>query len=270
MMRLPRAALVVGALLLPLAAQAQTLAPPAPVADGESLPALQGPIAVRDLLRLPVRTYGDAPPVAVVDDLLIKADGTLDKLVLSDGSFLRMGLDAKRVAFPYSAATIVPGADGRAAFVRINIAKTYGQVVREFLYALISPTDFAVKALIDAPIATSDQPQAGRLMNLWLSPAGELDRADLDIFVGGRSVSWTVHAPFRSLTLERADPEEPTRVSTSLSLAKLRDLPGEGLPPASMPAPAVQPPSSLSPLAPPSGFGTGAPLAPLPSAGGQY
>jgi hypothetical protein len=188
----------------------------------DELPALDGPLAVTDMLGLPVRTYGGAPPVAVVDDLLLKADGTVDKMVLDDGTFLRLGLDGKRVALPYAAASVVPGGDGGPAYLRINIAKAYGQVIKEFLYDLISPSDYAAKAILGGAVAATGAPGAGRVIEMTMTPAGRVTEVALDISTGAGTPAWIVSLPFSDLRLSRPSPKDETRLSTPLTLDRLR------------------------------------------------
>jgi hypothetical protein len=207
----------------PVAAQTpDTEQPPGAEETLDSLPSLDGPMAAQDLLGLPVRTYGGAPPVAVVDDLLITADGVVDKLVLDDGTFLQMGLNGKRVALPYSAAIAVPGPDGLPAYLRINIAKAYGQVIKEFLYDLISPKDYAVKSIVGSPVSTSDAPGAARLTGLTVNQRGQVTQAELDLNPGSTLAAWPVTLPFSDLRVFRPGPKEQTRLSTPLTLDQLR------------------------------------------------
>ncbi|WP_413203793.1 PRC-barrel domain-containing protein [Rhodospirillum sp. A1_3_36] len=196
--------------------------PPGAEDSLDSLPSLDGPMSVQDLLGLPVRTYGGAPPVAVVDDLLITADGMVDKLVLDDGTFLQMGLNGKRVALPYTAAIAVPGPDGRPAYLRINIAKAYGQVIKEFLYELISPKDYAVKSIMGSPVSASDAPGAARLTGLTVTQQGQVTQAELDLNPGSTLTPWPVTLPFSDLKVFRPGPMEQTRLSTPLTLDQLR------------------------------------------------
>ncbi|MCF8481469.1 MAG: PRC-barrel domain-containing protein [Rhodospirillum sp.] len=227
-MRLPFAAplaLPVLAIILAGSATAQTpeaTQPPAVEETLDSLPSLEGPIAAQDLLGLPVRTYGGAPPVAVVDDLLITIDGVVDKLVLDDGTFLRMGLGGKRVALPYDAAIAVPGPDGLPVYLRINIAKAYGQVIKEFLYDLISPKNYAVKAIIGGPVSAVDAPGAARVTGLTVSQGGKVTTVELDLNPGSTATSWPVTLPFSDLRISRPGPKEETRLSTPLTLNQLR------------------------------------------------
>lgn len=192
----------------------------------ETLPSLDGPLAASQLLGLPVRTYGGAPPVAVVDDLLLKADGQVSKLVLDDGTFLKMGVDGKRVALPFAAAITVPGPDGGPAYLRINIAKAYGQVIREFLYDLIAPSDFALKAILGGPLAAADLPAIGQVVELWIRPQdGRAMLAEVELSPGAQTLSWRVRLPIEDLVLRRPGATDETRLSTPLSAQAVRTLP---------------------------------------------
>lgn len=189
---------------------------------------ISGPVNVADLLALPVRTYGTTPPVSVVEDLLIKADGRINRLVLDNGQFLQMGLDGKQVALPYDAVA-VPGQDGKPAFLRINIAGGYGEVIREFRYELMSPTDYSVKAIMGSPVSTADVPGAGQVRGLWANEESKITHVDIDLSAGAGYAPQIVSVPFRDLKITRRGPMDETRVSTTLSLSALRALPKSGL-----------------------------------------
>lgn len=195
--------------------------------ENTGLDVISGPVNVADLLNLPVRTYGTAPPVSVVDDLLIKADGRISRLVLDNGQFLQMGLDGKRVALPYDA-VVVPGQNGKPAFLRINIARSYGEVIREFRYELMSPTDYSVKAIMGSPVSAADAPGAGQVRGLWVNDAGTITYVDIDLSQGSGYTPLIVSIPFGDLTITRRGPMDETQLSTALSLAALRALPKSG------------------------------------------
>ncbi|ABC22709.1 hypothetical protein [Rhodospirillum rubrum] len=256
-------------------ARAQGVPPASDALVDESLPTLIGPLSAGRMIGLPVRTYGDAPAVANVDDLLMKADGTVDKLVLDDGTFLRMGLDGKRVALPYASAALVPGSDGAPSYLRINIAKAYGQVIKEFRYELISPSDFALKAVLGAPVAAADAPSAGRLDTLWIGQGGHIDHAEISLDPDSSLASWTIALPFSDLSFRRPASRTETRVVTFRTLNQLKALPPINTPalpmgramgrtmgqPGFTPAPANQVPAVPSTYAPssqtPMGWTTG-------------
>ncbi|MBE1237008.1 PRC-barrel domain-containing protein [Phaeovibrio sulfidiphilus] len=208
---------------IPRDACADPLAEPDGVGFSGEQAQFSWPVSASDLLNLPVRIYGGAPPVSVVDDLLLKADGRVVRVIIDNGQFLRMGLDGKRVALPYEGA-IVPGADGEPAFLRINIAASYGEVIREFRYELMSPTDYSMKAILGAPVSTSDMPGAGSLHTLWVSEAGTVEYADVDLSVLPGQLSKRVRIPFTDLRLSRLGPMDETRAFVDYPLLDLRTM----------------------------------------------
>ncbi len=196
-------------------------------ADPAPLPPPTGGQRLSAVLSLPVLTSASAPPVAEVSDLLIDADGRPGRVVLSDGTFLRMGLDGKMVALPWDAAGLVadPETPAKAGSVSLNIARAYGQVIKPFLYDLTPPGLFSADALLEAPLRTPGGGAGGHITDLRLDPDGRVTHLIVELNHVGAPVSHKVALPIGSVSLERIGARGPTTARTSLDPVGLRALP---------------------------------------------